>query len=493
MGQKYEIGDGVEKDINKALDYYKQSAEQGFSKAQLILGDWYAQGRVTPQNLRLSVKNYLKAANAGEVDAIKALNQFDLTGLADVESFDYLFFMSSKGDAESHYKLALLYFNGKNGAPLDEHKGREMMHKAALQDHIKSILFLGHLYEKGNHYVQQNLEESYKWFRKAAYLGNDSAAFYMGVAFEEAKGIEKDDKKAIQWYLKAANAGIKDAEERLSKYNILQFIKSSDLDYVTYRANRGDTDAILLLSKYYIKVGNDEALDWLKKLADKGNIEAYRLLGEIYLEGKCGLNKNYLEAAKWFEKAENQNDLPSIKQLALMYLDTLIGKENSQQLAQQKSIKYLENIKKSNPKSPDILLFTKILADISFRQKDFQSAILHYENYIKNYQDSLNTIKDLIQSLENKAFSYTQLNKWQNAAFELDAALSQLEAHQSEFGNLFSLKKGDLLLQRGLVSLKLVESKNENIFQACEYFQIAKSLGKAIPEEAKVKCMTGGN
>jgi hypothetical protein len=493
LGQKYESGDGVEKDITKALELYKQSAEQGFPKAQLTLGDLYAQGRLIPQNLRLSIKNYLKAANSGESDAVKALNQFDLPSLADIEGFDYLLFMSSRGDVESTYKLALLYFQGKNGASLDEHKGLEFMHKAALQDHQKSILHLGHLYGKGNNYVQQNLEESYKWYRKAAYLGNDSAAFYMGVAHEEARGIEKDDKKAIQWYLKAANAGIRSAEERLSKYDILKFIKSTDLEYVTFKANRGDTDAILLLSKYYVKIGDDEALDWLKKLADKGNLEAYKILGEIYLEGKCGLTKNYSEAGKWFEKAESQGDLFATKQLAFMYLDTLIGKENAQNLAQQKVNKYLESLKKSDSKNADILFFTKILADISFRQKDFQNAILHYGNFIKNYQDTLHTAKDLIQSLENKAFSYTQLNKWQNAAFDLDAALSQLEAHKEEFKGAFTSKKGDLFLQRGLVSLKLIETKNETVFQACEYFQQAKSLGKTIPDEARTKCMMGGN
>lgn len=48
----------------------------------------------------------------------------------------------------------------------------------------------------------------------------------------------------------------------------------------------------------------DEAMKWLKKIADAGNCEAMNAIGDIYYEGD-GVAQDYAEAIMWYQKAAN--------------------------------------------------------------------------------------------------------------------------------------------------------------------------------------------
>ena len=46
MGQRYEAGKGgVERDLDKAVGWYRKAAEQGHAKAQTNLGNFYRAGK----------------------------------------------------------------------------------------------------------------------------------------------------------------------------------------------------------------------------------------------------------------------------------------------------------------------------------------------------------------------------------------------------------------------------------------------------------------
>ena len=68
MAKRYENGDGVEKDINKALDYYRQLGDQGNAEAQLHLGDVYSKGLGVDKDEKEAMEWYRKAAEAGNAD-----------------------------------------------------------------------------------------------------------------------------------------------------------------------------------------------------------------------------------------------------------------------------------------------------------------------------------------------------------------------------------------------------------------------------------------
>ncbi len=79
LGRHYENGYGVIKDLNKALYWYRKSAEQNYAEAYYHLGRFYENGRgVVASDLVDAFKMYLKASNQGYVEARAFLTRFVL-------------------------------------------------------------------------------------------------------------------------------------------------------------------------------------------------------------------------------------------------------------------------------------------------------------------------------------------------------------------------------------------------------------------------------
>ena len=73
LGQMYEDGVGVAKDLTAAADWYLKAGEQGNGAAQLKLGEIYAAGLAVDRDLRQSAHWYKKAGEHGDVRAKEAL------------------------------------------------------------------------------------------------------------------------------------------------------------------------------------------------------------------------------------------------------------------------------------------------------------------------------------------------------------------------------------------------------------------------------------
>eukprot|EP00825_Cyclidium_porcatum_P004770 TRINITY_DN1225_c0_g1_i6.p2 TRINITY_DN1225_c0_g1~~TRINITY_DN1225_c0_g1_i6.p2 ORF type:complete len:127 (-),score=25.25 TRINITY_DN1225_c0_g1_i6:201-581(-) len=69
LGDCYENGQGVEKDLIKAVKYYQMSADQGNVKGQNNLGRYYENGQGVEKNYQLAVKYYQMSADQGNADA----------------------------------------------------------------------------------------------------------------------------------------------------------------------------------------------------------------------------------------------------------------------------------------------------------------------------------------------------------------------------------------------------------------------------------------
>lgn len=69
---------------------------------------------------------------------------------------------------------------------------------------------MGHLYEDGRG-VEQNDKEAVEWYRKAAEQGYAPAQFALGCLYEDGHGVEQNEGEAIKWYRKAAAQGYKEA------------------------------------------------------------------------------------------------------------------------------------------------------------------------------------------------------------------------------------------------------------------------------------------
>jgi TPR repeat protein len=75
LGVMYLEGQGVAKDQEKAVKWFRQAVEQGNALAQRLMGLMYEKAWGVEQDLEEAVKCYRRAAEQGDREAKKRLEQ----------------------------------------------------------------------------------------------------------------------------------------------------------------------------------------------------------------------------------------------------------------------------------------------------------------------------------------------------------------------------------------------------------------------------------
>ncbi len=241
LGWMYDQGEGVPKDVAKAVEWYQKAAAQGNAKAQFTLGMRYHFGEGMPQ------------------DAAKAL--------------EWLQKGATQGDADAQNHLGRMYHRGQ-GVPKDDAKAVEWYQKAAAQGHAEAQYSLGSMYANGQG-VPKDAAKAVEWYQKAAAQGHVTAQNSLGLMYYFDEGVPKDAAKAVEWYQKAAAQGDTEAQNKLGWM----------YDY----GKPVPKDAV-------------KAVEWYQKAAAQGHVGAQFLLGWRYAQGE-GVPKDLVLAYAWFNLA----------------------------------------------------------------------------------------------------------------------------------------------------------------------------------------------
>ena len=164
LGRYYDLNK-VNKNYEEAVKWYEKAAEQGYSMAQVNLGNIYYDGKGVEQNYEKAVELYKKAAE--------------------------------QGNAIAQYNLALKYVRGQ-GVEQNYEEAVKWYRQSAEQGYMYAQCNLGYMYEVGNG-VEQNLEEAVMWYRKAAEQGFAVAQKNLGDMYRDGEGVEQKYKEAVKW------------------------------------------------------------------------------------------------------------------------------------------------------------------------------------------------------------------------------------------------------------------------------------------------------
>ena len=141
MGIAYQKGLTVEKNDEKATEWFTKSVEKNNPLAMYSLGLMYADGQSVAKDDKKAVELLLKAAN--------------------------------KGNVLSMYYMGLMLKTGR-GIEKNDKQSATWFNKAAQRGHSKSMYVLGSLFEKGIGIPKDHLE-ALNWWKKAARKGNKNA------------------------------------------------------------------------------------------------------------------------------------------------------------------------------------------------------------------------------------------------------------------------------------------------------------------------------
>jgi TPR repeat protein len=139
----------------------------------------------------------------------------------------------------------------------------------------------------------------------------------------------KDNKEAVKWYAKSAEQGYTKAEFVLSLCysegkGVLRNKKEAG-DWIAKVLAHANADELCAFSQYRLNNPMEDCSDWsndlseeefkcLKKSAELDNVVAQAQLGNFYSSGRY-VNRDQIEAVKWWTKAAEQGDALAKKAL----------------------------------------------------------------------------------------------------------------------------------------------------------------------------------
>ncbi len=281
MGFMYEHGKGVALSKIKSFELYKSAAEKENADAQNRLAEMYRDGIGTLQNYQEALELFHRAAKQEHIRAQYNLGNMYQNGYGTPcdynEAFTWYSKAASKGDVDSLYSLGLIHEYSEINQQ-KENQAFECYLVAAEKGHSGAQNRLALMYEQGKGTIARNIEESIKWYSKAAKNGNPDGQYNLGRIYYSGIGVSRNFKDAAYWYYKAAEQG-----HAHSQY-CLGFM---------YENGQG------MIKNY------GESFKWYNKAIKQETIMRPDILGYMYENGK-GTVVNCAKALEWYIKAVEQ-------------------------------------------------------------------------------------------------------------------------------------------------------------------------------------------
>lgn len=211
LGKIYRDGQGVEKDIQKAVELFTLAATRENNFAAFALGKLYLAGDSTlPKNPAAALKWLTYAAELGNQFAQYRLGKLLLSGdegiQKDVEAaVRWLTASAEQENGYAEYDLALVYLKGED-VPKDCIKAFELLKRSASRGNPFAQYRLGKLLLQGED-VPKDIETAIHWLTAAAEQGNQYAQYALGKLYLLGKEVPKDKSNAIKWFQLAADQG----------------------------------------------------------------------------------------------------------------------------------------------------------------------------------------------------------------------------------------------------------------------------------------------
>lgn len=254
-----------QKDIQKAVSIWKKAADLGHTESMYSLAKHYAGDRSNPNNVRKALEYYSKAEKAGHDGAKTALQQ-----------------LRQELNKVSTAKPGIQSANQETGTSIKPAKGSPITSPSpqAVEADKNKMLYNRAMAD----YNAKKYDDAFRQFHHLAKEGFEHAEYMTGLCYAKGHGTSIDLKQAAVFMRKAADKNHTEAQ----------------FEY-----------GMMLYQVKGLAINNLNASNYFKKAAIKQHPEAMYMLAQCYEYGIKGAEKNYKEAAKWYEKAIRKGWTPA--------------------------------------------------------------------------------------------------------------------------------------------------------------------------------------
>ena len=282
MGLVYQKGImNIDKDINKAIEYYTKAFENGDKSSANTIASLYWHGNGVKHDMNKARLWAEKGTESNDPSSMMLLSAIYLMPDTDFQNIN-------KG-------IYLLEQAGKHGNGF-------------------AYYTLGHLYMYGDN-VSKDDTKAFEYFTKSTALGDESGAFCLGLMYMYGIGCEKNAENGVRVWEKAVELGDGGAANNLYCYylgdygNFKNRNKELAKQYLLKSAQLEDAKGCLNLG-YAYRYGRDlfeenktQAFIYIKKAADLGDVDACEELSNMYERG-IGCERNPTAAEKYRNKTK---------------------------------------------------------------------------------------------------------------------------------------------------------------------------------------------
>ena len=378
LGIAYEYGKfGVEKNINKAVEYYEKGVALNAPDCMINLGCILETSNEYPNDKKRAFELYSKAAEKEKGYAYNNLGTCYKRGIGtDVnkeKALECYTKAASMGSMEAYWNL-YMYYMDEVCTPRDFDKAVEWLKKGDEAGSLNCTYQLTKHIENGDG-IEKDAGKYFFYMNKAASGGNEEAVLGLANCYRDGIGTEPDGRAAFEWYQKAAKSSVggitalaqcytygigtqQDYDKAVELYKIAaeQGDAQAQCDLgICYRSGEGVEKDPLKAIEWYLKAAEqghggalnnlgimyqhgigveadiDKASEYYLKAAEAGNADGQFCIGLFYANG-AGVEQNYEEAVKWFTAAAHQGEPDSMYHLAALYNDGL-GVEKDPKMA----------------------------------------------------------------------------------------------------------------------------------------------------------------
>lgn len=202
LGATYQIGIGVEKDYEKAIEWYRLSAGKGFVPSMSIIGWMYHRGLGTERDDIKAMEWYRKAAEGGSASAMHNIGFTYHHGWGvekdPVEAAKWFRRAAEAGFGQAMSMTAWTYQVGR-GVPVDGKRAIEWYEKAAEIGELSAMDALGGFYDTGGSGIARQPGKAADWLMKSLKSGNGTTHTRL---MENSGKLNRETRRAIQLRLK---------------------------------------------------------------------------------------------------------------------------------------------------------------------------------------------------------------------------------------------------------------------------------------------------
>jgi hypothetical protein len=197
-----------------AQEAISRAAAGGQAQAQRAMGDRYARGDNVAQNWFEACRWYDLAAQQGDAEAQCALAACYASGNGVKKDMARAFIWFEQAAAQNlpqaQWNLGELYASGMGGVKADAKKATQLCKRAANAGFAPASATLGALFARAKKH-----DRAVQWWTLAAEQGDLEALFNLGQAHRLGLGVAKDEAKAFELMLKAAQGGVAAGQSRI--------------------------------------------------------------------------------------------------------------------------------------------------------------------------------------------------------------------------------------------------------------------------------------